>query len=60
MILMIDYRYKKAPLPETVAYRHSAKTKKTLGNQHMASTVPTNVSLPSVFYRALGKYFAES
>ena len=52
-----------------MCHRHSAKTKKhsakalpsvTLGKQHMASTVPTNVSLLSVFYRALGKYFAES
>ena len=32
----------------------------TLGKQHTASTVPANVILPSVFYRALGKYFAES
>ena len=33
---------------------------KILGKQHTASTVPANVSLSSVFYRALGKYFAES
>ena len=41
---------------------HSAKhlPSVTLGKQHMTSTVPTNVALPSVFYRTLGKYFAES
>ena len=51
-----------------VCHRHSANTTKhsakalpsvTLGKQHTASTVPANVSLPSVFYRALGKDFAE-
>ena len=41
---------------------HSAKdlSSVTLGKQHTASTVPANSSLPSVFYRALGKDFAES
>ena len=52
-----------------VCHKHLAKPKKhsakdlssvTLGKQHTASTVPVNISLPSVFYRALGKYFAES
>ena len=52
-----------------VCHRHSAKTKKhsakdllsvTLSKQHTTSTVPTNVSLSSVFYRALGKYFARA
>ena len=52
-----------------VCHRHSTKFKKysakylpsvTLGNQHMTSTVPANRFLPSVFYRALGKDFAES
>ena len=52
-----------------VCHRHSAKPTKhsakalpsvTLGKQHTTSTVPANVSLPSVFYRALGKYFAET
>ena len=36
------------------------KAQKTLGKQHTISIVPANVSLPSVFYRALDKYFAES
>ena len=48
--------------------RHTAKPKKhlakplssvTLGKQHSAYTESANVSLPSVFYRALGKDFAE-
>jgi len=52
-----------------MCHRHSAKPKKhsandllsvTLAKQHTTSTVPANVSLPSVFYRALGKDFAES
>ena len=52
-----------------VCHRHLAKPKKhsakdlssvTLDKQHMASTVPANGSLPSVFYRPLGKDFAES
>ena len=50
-------------LPKIVALpKHSAKDllSVTLGKQHTASTVPANVSLPSVFYRALDKYFAES
>jgi len=44
-------------LPEIVAH---GKAQKTLGKQHTISIVPANVSLPSVFYRALDKYFAES
>ena len=52
-----------------VCHSHSAKPTKhsakplpsvTLGKQHTTSTVPANVSLPSVFYQALGKFFAES
>ena len=51
-----------------VCHRHSAKTKKhsakalpsvTLDKQHTASTVSANSYLPSVFYRTLGKWFAE-
>ena len=47
-------------------HMHSAKTKKhsakalpsvTLGKQHTASIVSENSYLPSVFYRALGKWF---
>ena len=50
-------------------HMHSAKPKKhsakdlpsiTLNKQHITSTVPANGSLPSVFYRALGKDFVES
>ena len=53
----------------SVCHNHSTKSKKhsakslpsiTLNKQHTASTVPANGSLPSVFYRALGKDFAES
>ena len=49
-------------------YRRSAKTKKysvktlpsvILDKQHTTSTVSVNRYLPSVFYRALGKWFAE-
>ena len=52
-----------------VCHRHSAKPKKhsakdlpsvTLDKQYTASIVSANVSLPSVFYQALGKDFAES
>ena len=52
-----------------VCHKHSAKPKKhsakdlssaTLDKQHTASIVLANGSLPSVFYRALGKDFAES
>ena len=51
-----------------VCHRHSAKTKKhsakalpsvTLGKQHTAYTELANSYLPSVFYRAFGKWFAE-
>jgi len=51
-----------------VCHRHSAKPVKysakalpsvTLGKQHTTSTVSANSYLPSVFYRALGKWFAE-
>ena len=45
-----------------VCHRHSAKDlpSVTLDKQHTTSTVPANGSLPSVFYRTLGKDFAES
>ena len=41
--------------------KHSAKALQcvTLGKQHSAYTESVNVSLPSVFHRALGKDFAE-
>ena len=48
--------------------KHSAKDIKhstkvlpsvTLGKQHTASTESANSCLPSVFYRALDKWFAE-
>ena len=48
--------------------RHTVKLKKhsakdlpsvTLGKQHTAYTVTAKVSLPSVFYCAFGKDFAE-
>ena len=51
-----------------VCHTHSAKTKKhsakalpsvTLSKQHTASTVSANSYLPSVFYRALDKWFVE-
>ena len=52
-----------------VCHRHSTKPKKhstkdllgvTLDKLHTPSTVAANDSLPSVFYRALGKDFAKS
>ena len=65
--------YKSLPLPEIVALscatgtrqspkKHSAKdlSSVTLDKQHTTFTVPANGSLSSVFYRALGKDFAES
>ena len=44
-----------------VCHRHSAKAllSATLDKQHTTSTVSANSYLPSVFYRALGKWFAE-
>ena len=41
-------------MPETLGKRH-----KTLGEQHSPKTVTAKPTLPSVFYRALGKAFAE-
>ena len=68
MLSMSDHIFTTENSDFAVCHRHSAKTKKhsantlpsvTLGKQHMSSTVSANSYLPSVFYRALDKWFAE-
>ena len=54
---VVDRHYRKQELGR-VSTTHG-EAQKTLGKQHTAYTVTAKVYLPSVFYQAFGKDFAE-